>query len=89
MKAFDGLQAKFMAVTGLALAVMLAVIGLIWQRQAATRDEVLRLLAVEPGITMAEIGRRLQITRQWAAQLAGVVTKQEIDAMRASVSSKK
>ena len=43
MKAFDGLQAKFMVVTGLALAVMLAVIGLIWQRQAATRDEVLRL----------------------------------------------
>ncbi|MGN6153800.1 MAG: putative bifunctional diguanylate cyclase/phosphodiesterase [Lysobacteraceae bacterium] len=43
MKAFDGLQAKFMAVIGLALAVMLAVIWLIWQRQAATQAEVLRL----------------------------------------------
>ena len=53
------------------------------------RDEVLRLLAVEDGISMAEIGRRLEITRQWAAQLAGAITKQEIDAMRASVSLKK
>ena len=43
MKAFDGLQAKFMAVIGLALAVMLAVIALIWQRQAVTQAEVLRL----------------------------------------------
>jgi diguanylate cyclase (GGDEF)-like protein len=43
MKPFDGLQAKFMAVIGLALAVMLAVIWLIWQRQAATQAEVLRL----------------------------------------------
>lgn len=43
MKAFDGLQAKFMVVIGLALAVMLAVIALIWQRQTATQAEVLRL----------------------------------------------
>ena len=43
MKPFDGLQAKFMAVIGLALAFMLAVVALIWQRQTATQAEVLRL----------------------------------------------
>ena len=43
MKAFDGLQAKFMALIGLALAVMLAVLALIWQRQTANQTEVLRL----------------------------------------------
>ncbi len=43
MKPFDGLQAKFMAVIGLALVFMLAVVALIWQRQTATQAEVLRL----------------------------------------------
>ena len=43
MNPFDGLQAKFMAVIGLALAFMLAVVALIWQRQTATQAEVLRL----------------------------------------------
>jgi len=43
MKAFDGLQARFLAVIGLALAVMLAVVALIWQRQTVTQAEVLRL----------------------------------------------
>lgn len=43
MKPFDGLQAKFMAVIGLALAFMLAVVALIWQRQTVTQAEVLRL----------------------------------------------
>ena len=43
MRALDGLQARFMAMIGLALVFMLAVVALIWQRQTATQAEVLRL----------------------------------------------
>lgn len=43
MRVFEGLHAKFMAVIGLALVVMLAVVGLIWKRQTTTQEEVLRL----------------------------------------------
>lgn len=43
MRLFEGLQAKFMVVIGLALVVMLAVVALIWQRQTATQAEVLEL----------------------------------------------
>lgn len=43
MRLFEGLQAKFMMVIGLALVVMLAVVALIWQRQTATQAEVLEL----------------------------------------------
>ncbi len=38
-----GLQTRFMALIGIALLAMLAVAGLIWQRQNATQAEVLRL----------------------------------------------
>jgi len=43
MKFFDGLHAKFMAVIGFALVMMLAAVVLIWQRQNATQEEVLQL----------------------------------------------
>ncbi|MFZ5635198.1 MAG: putative bifunctional diguanylate cyclase/phosphodiesterase [Pseudomonadota bacterium] len=43
MKPFEGLQAKFVGVIGLTLVVMLAVVGLIWQRQTSTQAEVLQL----------------------------------------------
>ncbi len=43
MRLFEGLQAKFMVVIGLALVVMLAVVALIWQRQTTTQTEVLEL----------------------------------------------
>ncbi len=43
MRLFEGLQAKFMVVIGLALVVMLAVVALIWQRQTTTQAEVLEL----------------------------------------------
>ncbi len=43
MRLFEGLQAKFMMVIGLALVVMLAVVALIWQRQTTTQAEVLEL----------------------------------------------
>lgn len=43
MKLFEGLQAKFMALIGLTLVVMLGVVALIWQRQTTTQAEVLQL----------------------------------------------
>ena len=43
MKLFEGLHAKFLAVIGLTLVLMLAVVALIWQRQTSTQAEVLRL----------------------------------------------
>jgi hypothetical protein len=43
MRLFEGLHAKFMSLIGLTLVVMLAVVAMIWQRQSATQEEVLRL----------------------------------------------
>ena len=43
MRLFEGLHAKFLAVIGLTLVLMLAVVALIWQRQTSTQAEVLRL----------------------------------------------
>jgi diguanylate cyclase (GGDEF)-like protein len=40
---FEGLQAKFLAVIGATLVLMLAVVILIWQRQSASQEEVLQL----------------------------------------------
>jgi diguanylate cyclase (GGDEF)-like protein len=39
----EGLQAKFLAVIGATLLLMLAVVALIWQRQGASQSEVLQL----------------------------------------------
>ncbi len=43
MRFFDGLHAKFMAVIGFALVMMLAAVVLIWQRQTTTQEAVLQL----------------------------------------------
>lgn len=43
MRMIEGLQAKFLAVIGATLLLMLAVVALIWQRQGASQSEVLQL----------------------------------------------
>ena len=43
MRLPGGIHTRFMALIGIALLAMLAVAALIWQRQNATQDEVLRL----------------------------------------------
>ncbi len=43
MRFFDGLHAKFMAVIGFAMAMMLGTVVLIWERQTAVQDDVLQL----------------------------------------------
>jgi diguanylate cyclase (GGDEF)-like protein len=43
MRIFEGLQAKFLAVIGATLLLMLTVVVLIWQRQGASQSEVLQL----------------------------------------------
>jgi len=43
MRMFEGLQAKFAIVVGVALTIMFAVVLLIWQRQTGTQEKVLEL----------------------------------------------